>query len=177
MAGGDGESARLSSQDLRGFEVVCAAPLLQRYVAFVMRVGDDHSFVQFDLKEKMPEHLPGGGDVACSIEASFDGFHGKVESVWFSREDISEFLSQLRKFEEARRGSVSLLNMSSKSDYTPLRFEILSVDEAGHLAVRAELVKVSYRDAALAPLKVSVSFPLDGETLSSTLIEFRKLFE
>jgi len=31
VAGGDGELACFSSQDLRMFEVVCAAPRLQRY--------------------------------------------------------------------------------------------------------------------------------------------------
>jgi hypothetical protein len=33
VAGGDGELSCFSSQDLRMFEVVCAAPQLQRYVA------------------------------------------------------------------------------------------------------------------------------------------------
>ena len=141
-----------------------------------MRVSDADSFVEFEFKEAMPEHLSGGADVACSVAASRDGFCGRVESVWFSREDTNHFLSELRSLEEKRTGSANLTNLSSQSDYNPLRFEIFSVDEAGHLAVRADLLKGSHVGGSLSPLKVSVSFPIDAGSLPSLLVEFRKLF-
>ena len=142
-----------------------------------MRVGDEHSFVEFSFKEAMPEHLPGGTDVACSVEASCGGFRGRVETVWFSRDDINSFLSELRSLEERRRGSASLTNMSSESEHNPLRFEIFSVDGVGHMAVGAELLEASYVGGALRPLKVSVSFPVDAGTLASMVVGFRKLFD
>ena len=143
----------------------------------LMRVGDEHSFVEFSFKEAMPELLPGATDIACSVEASCGGFRGRVETVWFSRDDINSFLSELRSLEERRRGSASLTNMSSASEYNPLRFEIFSVNEVGHMAVGAELLEASYMGGVLRPLKVSVRFPVDAGTLASMAVDFRKLFD
>lgn len=123
---------------------------------YLMRVGDEQSYVEFSFKEAMPEHLQGGTDIACSVEASCGGFRGRVETVWFSRDDINRFLSELSSLEERRRGSVSLANMSSGSEFNPLRFEIFSVDEVGHLAVGVYLLEASYVGGGLRPLKVSV---------------------
>lgn len=98
---------------------------------FVMRVGGEHSFVEFSSEESVPEHLPGGADIACSVEASCGGFGGRVGGVWFSRGDVNRFLSELRSLEETRRGSANLLNMSSRSEFDPLRFELYSVGGSG----------------------------------------------
>jgi hypothetical protein len=140
-----------------------------------MRVGDQYAFVRFEFKEKVADNLPGAGDVGCSVEVSCDGFQGTVPSVWFSRAEIEDFLSQLKQLQEWQQRSVNLSNMSSQSDYNPFRFEILCIDESGHLVVNAELIKVSYRSEGLTPLKVSVGFPFDREQLSLTVTEFRKL--
>ena len=143
----------------------------------LMRVGDEHSFVEFSFKEAMPEHLPGGTDIACSAEASCGGFRGRVETVWFSRDDINLFLSELRGLEERRQGSANLTNMSSQSEFNPLSFEILSVDGVGHMALSAELLEASYVGSRLCPLRISVGFPIDAGSLPSMLVDFRKLFE
>jgi hypothetical protein len=142
-----------------------------------MRIGDEHSFVEFEFTEMLPRHLPSGADVACGVEVSCDGFRGKIKSVWFSREDISRFLSQLQNLEEKRKGSASLTNLSSQSEYSPLRFEVFSVDELGHLAVSANLLRDNHMGDTLRPLEVSVSFPIDAGSLASMLIGFRKLFD
>jgi hypothetical protein len=142
-----------------------------------MRVGNEQSFVSFEFKEAVPEHLPGGTDISCSVEVSCDGFKGKIESAWFSREDVDRFLSELRNLEETRKGSASLSNQSSRSEYNPLRFELFSIDETGHLAASAELLKGNPAGGSLRPLRVSVSFPIDAGCLVSMLVEFRKLFD
>ena len=141
-----------------------------------MRVGDAESFIDFEFKQKLAEQLSDSFDVNCSVQASSNGFSGSVKSIWFSPEDISEFLANLTKFERTRRGSVSLSNMSSPSEFNPLVFEISSVDSAGHLVVKLELLRISYVRDQLSPERMSVSFPLDGEQLGAVLIEFRKLF-
>ncbi|MCA1617535.1 MAG: hypothetical protein LC729_03815 [Acidobacteria bacterium] len=141
-----------------------------------MKIGNEQSFIAFEFKEDLPEHLPSGTDIACSVEVSIGGFNGRIESVWFSREDINLFLSGFRSLEENRKGSVNLVNLSSPSEYNPLRFEIFSIDDIGHFAVRADLLKVNYVGDSIHPLKVSVSFPIDAGDLPSMLIEFRKLF-
>src|SRR5215210_3264580 len=111
---------------------------------FLMRVGDEQSFVSFEFKESVPEHLPGGTDVSYSVEASCHGFGGRIESVWFTREDINRFLSELLRLEETRKGSANLVNLSSPSEDNPLRFEIYPIDSVGHFAVRADLSKYNY---------------------------------
>jgi hypothetical protein len=141
-----------------------------------MRIGNDHSFVEFEVEEVMPVRPAGETDVACSVEASSDSFSGRVEAVWFARDDIDRFLSELRRLEEKRQGSANLLNMSSQSEYNPFRFEIFAIDEIGHCAVSADLLKARYVGGALRSLKVCLFFPLDAGDLPSILIEFRKLF-
>ena len=134
------------------------------------------SFVEFRFKEAAPQHQADGTDIACSVAVSCDGFTGRVESVWFTRDDIKRFLSELEEFEAKRRGSVSLLNYSSPSDVNPLTFEIISVDSVGHLIVRAALLKIRYLNGELIPLRVWVSFAVDAGKLRSMVSDFRKLF-
>jgi hypothetical protein len=141
-----------------------------------MRIGDDQCFVEFEFEEAIPKQLQGGTDTACSVAVSCGDFAGSVSSVWFSREDIDRFLSELQEFEASRRGSVSLNNMSSLSDANPLAFEIIAADASGHLLVRATLIESRYVNDKFQPLKVSVSFALDAGMLGSVLRDFQKLF-
>ena len=141
----------------------------------VMRIGDANSFVEFVLKEAVPEGVQGASDTSCSVEVSCKGFAGKVNSVWFARSDIDRFLSDLQNFELVRKGSVSLANMSSPSDDSPLYFEIFSVSSLGHLAVRATLRRITYVEE-LNPLTVSISFAFDPGTLRQALEDFQELF-
>jgi hypothetical protein len=96
--------------------------------------------------------------------------------VWFSQDDTQRFLAELHELEVNRKGSVALLNLSSPSDYNPLRFEIFSTDDLGHLAVRSELLQVAYVADRMIPLCVSVAFALDAGDLHSLVVDFRKLF-
>jgi hypothetical protein len=139
-----------------------------------MRIGNAQSFVEFSLQETYD--LQGRADTSCSVEVSGNGFAGKVDSVWFAREDLDRFLSDLEAYEIQRQGSVSLLNMSSLSDYSPLRFEIFSLDQLGHLAVRTDLLKTTYIDSRLTPITISLTFGLDAGMLRSVLEDFRALF-
>ena len=141
-----------------------------------MRVGDEESFIEFEFSAREAEDSPRAGDVAFSVSASSNGFCGKVSSVWFSPEELEGFLNQLARLEKTRSGSASLSNLSSLSEYNPLVFEIFSVDKTGHLAVKVELVKISYRSDELIPSKVSMRFMLDGERFNSMLAGFRRLF-
>jgi hypothetical protein len=141
----------------------------------VMRIGDANSFVEFVFKEAVPEGVQGATDTSCSVEVSCNRFAGKVNSVWFGRSDIDRFLSDLQNFELVRKGSVSLVNMSSLSDDGPLDFEIFSVSSLGHLAVRATLRRITYVKE-LSPLTVSISFALDPGLLRQVLEDFRVFF-
>jgi len=133
------------------------------------------SFVEFRFKEA-PRRRQGSTDVCCSVEASCGGFHGRVNSVWFKGDDIKRFLAELEELEARRKGSVCLVNHSSSSDENPLTFELKSVDSAGHLIVKATLLKPRHRNDELNPLVVSVSFAVDAGMLRSLVFDFRKLF-
>jgi hypothetical protein len=141
-----------------------------------MRIGTAESFVAFDFKEAMPADSPRSTDVACSIDVSCHGFNGLLNRVWFASDDIAQFLSELQALGETRQGSVALLNLSSTSDHSPLRFEIFSTDQTGHLAVRASLLKVTYVGDNLCPLNLSVAFAIDAGDFPSIVGGFRRLF-
>ena len=134
------------------------------------------AFVEFRFREAAPQQLQAGTDTCCSVEVSCRGFTGRVKSVWFARDDIKRFLSELEEFAATRKGSVRLLNQSSSSDTSPLTFELVSVDGAGHLIVRAGLLKTRHRNDELDPIRVSVSFAVDAVMLRSMVLDFRQLF-
>ncbi len=135
------------------------------------------SFVEFRLKEASPQQLKGGTDICCSVEVSCGGFRGRVKSVWFGRDKINRFLSELEDLETKREGSVCLLNDSSSSDVNPLTFEILSVDSPRQLTVSAALLETRYLNNELNPLRVSVSFAIDTAILHCMVRDFRKLVD
>jgi hypothetical protein len=141
-----------------------------------MRVGSEYSFIEFTFSEAEPENPSGLLAFAYSVDVSCDGFRGRIERVWLSQDDITQFLTGLQQFEEKRKGLVSLTNMSSLSEANPLTFEIFSVDEVGHLTARANLQKIHYVGDDPSLLKLSVSFDIDAGQLPTIVGDFRKLF-
>ena len=141
-----------------------------------MRIGSAECFITLDFAQSVPEGLPRSTDMACSVEASCRGFNGRVEHVWFARDDVHRFLTELRALEANRKGSVAFLNLSSPSDYSPFHFEIFSTNDLGHLAVRADLLQVHYVGDHMIPLRVSVAFDIDAGDLPSLVVEFQRLF-
>src|SRR5215470_2367677 len=109
-----------------------------------MKLGNDLSFVEFAFVQKAAEDSPGAGDISYSVIAATNGFRGGIPSVWFSREDLNDFLRQLEQLERTRNGLAKLSNLSSLSDYSPLRLEIFSLDHRGNLGVKVELLSLSY---------------------------------
>jgi len=141
-----------------------------------MKLGNDQSFVEFAFVQRAPENSPGAGDVSCSVIAAKNAFRGGIPSVWFSREDLDDFLRQLEQLERTRNGLVKLSNLSSLSDYNPLTLEIFSIDHRGNLGVKVELLRLSYDWDEQEPLKMSISFPIDGERFGEVVAGFRKFF-
>jgi hypothetical protein len=139
-----------------------------------MRVGNEYNFVDFEIVEVWTEYVP---STRCSVKASGEGFSGELKSVWFSQENLDSFLADLQALEEKRRGTATLLNMSSLSQYSPLRFQISSTSDTGDFVVRADLLKITWIDTDTSqPLKLSIWFTIAQEMFPSIVIEFRKLF-
>ena len=141
-----------------------------------MKIGKESEHIEFELTDIVAEHLPSAGDVACTVRVYCKDFAGKVDDVYFAPEDINRFLSDLQNLEAMRRGSAVLLNLSSQSESSPLRFEISSKDNRGNLLVKVELQKLSYIGESFFAMKLQVAFGLEAEYLQKTLLDFEKLF-
>jgi hypothetical protein len=141
-----------------------------------MRIGDLYSYVEIEFKEEEPENPSGLSATAYTVQAACNGFSGRIERVWFFRENLDGFLSELQQLEATRRGAARLTNLSSLSEYSPFDFEIYSTDEAGHLAVRVRLLKVNYIEDELHPAQLSFAITLDAGNLLAVIAEFKELF-
>lgn len=136
-----------------------------------MKIENENSFIEF----KPEKHYK--TDIACRIKVFCNGFGGEVEGVWFSEEDIKSFLQQIEELDKTRKGAAELLNMSSQSDSSPLKFVIFSTDSLGHLAAQVTLQKPFYlANQYIETLKTSVSFDIDSSLLPSIINNFKKLF-
>ncbi|HEY6246744.1 MAG TPA: hypothetical protein VIX17_22510 [Pyrinomonadaceae bacterium] len=141
-----------------------------------MPLGNDLSFVEITYREKEPEGSPGHGNVSYSVVASSNTFRGEIPSVWFSCENLDDFLRQLDQLNRTRNGSITLSNLSSLSEYNPLVLDIFSIDNSGHLGVKVRLFRLSYDWEEEEALKLSISFPLDNDRFAEVVAGFRKLF-
>lgn len=137
-----------------------------------MKIERDNAFIEFEFEE----YIELRSDVDCRIEVFCRDFSGKVNSVWFSRNDINLFIQQIEDLDKTRQGKAELFNMGSQTEPNPLEFRIFSTDDLGHLAVQATLQKFSYLSHPVNTLKVTVSFEIDPSLLPSIIVDFRKLF-
>ncbi len=135
-----------------------------------MKIKNENNFVEFKSEDAYELGF------ACSIETFCDGFGGKVSTVWFSEDEIKEFINGLEVFEKIRQGSVELLNMSIDSQSNPLKFVVFSTDSLGHLAVRVELKKDIFLSNSIEVMETSVCFEFDPTLLPTIISDFKALF-
>src|ERR1044072_9524543 len=92
-----------------------------------MPLGTDLSFLEITYREKETVGARGHGNVSYSLVASSNTFRGEIPSVWFSCENLDDFLRQLDQLNRKRNGSITLSNLSSLSEYNPLVLEIFQL--------------------------------------------------
>ena len=137
-----------------------------------MKIEHENSFIEFEFEECIEFR----SDIACRVEVFCKNFSGKVNSVWFSGNDIDLFIQQIDEFDKTRKGAVDLLNMGSETISNPLEFKVFSIDNLGHLAVQATLQKYSNLSYPADTQKITVSFEIDPSLLPSIITDFKKLF-
>jgi uncharacterized protein Smg (DUF494 family) len=137
-----------------------------------MKIENDNSFIEFEFEECIELR----SDIACRVEVFCENFSGRVNSVWFSRNDIDQFIQQMEEFDKTRKGIVELSNMSSKTISNPLEFSIFSTDNLGHLSVQATLQKFLYLSHSANTQKITVSFEIDPSLLRIIIADFKKMF-
>ena len=136
-----------------------------------MKIENENSFVKFEFKESYKN------DIAFSLEVFCKGFAGKVDSVWFTEEDVKSFIQQIEQLDVNRKGSAELLEMSAPSNSRELKFKIFSIDNLGHLAISVTLQKFVYMvNGSIETLKTSVTLDIDSSTFSQNIRDFKKLF-
>lgn len=133
-----------------------------------MRIISEDSYIEFEFEEAHENYI------SCHISVFSEGFSGKVQSVWFHESEVKDFIRQLEQFEKIRKDSVELVDMSSPSDSSPLKFKIFSTDSLGHIAVSISLKKINYSSSK--SLKTSISFDIDSGVLITIIRDFKKLF-
>ena len=140
---------------------------------------DKLSYIDLVYRETLSEEeqqISGRADVVIAVEVFSHGFSGRNESVWLGSEDIQRFLKDLHQFERQRTGTVAFASLGAPSEYCEFRFQLNIVSKTGHIAVKAELLKVKYlQDGDLCPLKVSIGFDIDAGNLLTIVAEFNEL--
>ncbi|HEX8249511.1 MAG TPA: hypothetical protein VF599_15130 [Pyrinomonadaceae bacterium] len=136
-----------------------------------MKIENDFSFIEFELEDRYETYI------GCRVKVFSRGFGGEVENVTFHVEDIKSFFQQIEELDKTRKGCAELLNLSSPSYSSPLKFIIFSTDSLGHLAAQAALQKTIYLgNHYIEGLKTSVTFDFDSGLLASIINNFKKLF-
>ncbi len=86
-----------------------------------MVILGENGQIKLELVETISESLPCATDMCCSIEALCRGFGGRDDTVWFSRESIERFLTDLRRLEATRQGVAALTDYSYGSEHEGVR--------------------------------------------------------
>jgi hypothetical protein len=136
-----------------------------------MTLGDGFSRLELSVIEVQPP-VPGatpGGDVCLSVAVRFDAFAGAA-SAWIDRDAWAEFVAQLQRLEQARRGEAILESITPGE----LRLRFHSLDLAGHMGVEGELVRFRYHRGGSGAVRLQ--FPtveFDPGMLASLVAELR----
>jgi hypothetical protein len=133
---------------------------------------DDDSGIGFHLIERLPDCFP---TIRCAIEVGHDGFRGRDDSAHFEEDAVNGFLADLRALEATRRGAASLpeIDYACAAGRMGSRISFRSIDSAGHIAVRVQLLNSSYLSNGDAVKKqLDVEFELDGSRFFQLVRDF-----
>lgn len=118
--------------------------------------------------------------VCLGVDVSCHAFKGCDERVYFSLNAVDRFLQEIRRFDETRSGTATLVSFGAEagSEQDGCRLEFYTTDGWGYPAVRIDLIKFSYRvcgDTGV-PLRVGVSFDIDPGELGRIATQFEAIF-
>lgn len=122
---------------------------------------DRLSFVQIDRRDE-------DGYAIFDVTASIEGFTGRNDGVIFT--GCTEFLEQLRAFDEKRNGTVILKGTEE------CRLSITAFDATGHMRIDIRLCRYSYQPGPRTTvLTLEGGFVIDVEFANGLFKELREL--
>lgn len=147
-----------------------------------MRIrSDDHlSFIDLKFVQSLSDEakrLTGRDDISLGIEVKCLGFSGRNEDIWFDRDVINNFLTDIKRMEEKRIGQAKLVSLGEPSENVEFQADFYITSLAGYAAVQFSLQKFLRLDHnETFPLKVSAAFDLDPGDLITMVSDFERLF-
>jgi hypothetical protein len=124
-----------------------------------IEIGDDRSFVSFELIERMDVELPCAGDINLDVKAHIGCIWGACTAhyqLWFAKEDVERFLVDLKSLDKTDTGSALMKSMSPEE----FSMELMPTRHPDHIKVR-----ISMEQASVAAGPESVNLTTVFETL------------
>ncbi len=106
--------------------------------------------------------LPHFESLYFTVSVQCDGLSGTIRKIGFGFYELTEFFSEVEKFERTRKGEAKLKQFSDMSEFCEMRFRFFSLNKSGAVAVDLELGKVKYLGGENDPIlqKLHVKFPV-----------------
>ena len=70
-----------------------------------MKIGSDKEYVQIEELERNPAGTPCAGDIKLSVMLKLQNFSGSYDGVWVERQEIDNFISELKILGKVRISS------------------------------------------------------------------------
>lgn len=141
-----------------------------------MRVQDGQSCLELEIMEQLGPDSQRAGDTRFAVRvvmAAQDRTFTAQSWAWVDGRALVGFAQDLRKLDDARRGSSGILSGMSPDEF---RMEIRSTDEAGHMGVFGYVAH--HCDACVGGphlSKVAFGIPLCPSELPGLVREFERL--
>jgi hypothetical protein len=128
-----------------------------------MKIGTDNEYIELKKLERIPEELPGAGDVNLSVSLNFQKFKGTYSGIWLEAPEIKKFIDQLEGFDHGKKNSAKITSMSPEE----LILEIRSSDKLEWIEIEAQLHRYQYSDKGYKywPVYLRGGFEVPQETI------------
>jgi hypothetical protein len=128
-----------------------------------MKIGNDNEYIELEKLERIPEKLPGAGDVNLSVSLNFQKFKGTYSGIWLEAPEIKAFIHQLEGFDHGKKSTARITSMSPEE----LILEIRSSDKLGLIEIEAQLHRYQYSDNGYKywPIYLRGGFEVPQETI------------
>jgi hypothetical protein len=136
-----------------------------------MHIGDEYSSLEMTPMERFGQALP--GDLRLRVSVHAGGFQGSYDQVWVSAPEFEDFVRELARVHETRRGQATLESMS------PGEFELViaAIDGMGHIVARGFLAGSDASRPEMGQSRVSFDVEVDAAELPQLFSALRALPE
>ncbi|QQE80615.1 hypothetical protein [Alicyclobacillus sp. SO9] len=141
-----------------------------------MRVlsDDRESYIEMIPVEYESQHLP-SVSLMISISASSYGhlYSASNPTVWFTKESLKKFISDLNLLDASRQGAATLQSMSPNE----CEISIFAFDHRGHVAIKLLMSKPQFGTGQMFQHHLETGFELDPTELLNIIRGFKGLLQ